>query len=335
MRLVYKIKIDKNDKVYRELERMSRVSKDLYNQALFEVKEHQKETGEILGYCSLDKLMKTKPNLEGNINYRLLPAKVAQQTVMLVFQNIKAFFAALADYKEHPEKYQERPEFPHFLPKEGYFVLVFTNQQAVIKGDGTIQLTSARKRAAEISIAIPLQEFAKYKEYFIKGVTPLFNQIRIVPKFNGDFFNVEIVYKKEELNPDLSINRTASIDLGVNNLITLVDSSMGEEERVPIIINGRPLKSINQFYNKKRASWQSELSKVNMKSSKALRKITDWRNEKINDYMHKASRFVINYCLDFHIGHIVIGKNPGWKQGISITAQSRRQKAVGSKQSAV
>ena len=92
---------------------------------------------------------------------------------------------------------------------------------------------------------------------------------------------------------------------------------MDEEDRKPIIINGKPIKSINQFYNKKRAFLQSSL-KSGIHTSKALGHLTDWRNEKINDYMHKASRFVINHCKAFNIGRIVIGKNDGWKQEINI-----------------
>ena len=150
MRLIYSFRIDKNDKVYSELETMSKVSKDLYNQALFEVKKHYaeglqsdgtaEETGKTLSYVELDRIMKTKVNLDGNINYRLLPAKVAQQTLMLLDQNVKSFFKALADYKEHPEKYQAPPRFPGFLEKDGHFVLVFTNQQASIKPNGIIRL---------------------------------------------------------------------------------------------------------------------------------------------------------------------------------------------------
>ena len=120
MRLIYSFRIDKNDKVYSELETMSKVSKDLYNQALFEVKKHYEKTGKTLSYVELDRIMKTKVNLDGNINYRLLPAKVAQQTLMLLDQNVKSFFKALADYKEHPEKYQAPPRFPGFLEKEAY-----------------------------------------------------------------------------------------------------------------------------------------------------------------------------------------------------------------------
>jgi len=135
-------------------------------------------------------------------------------------------------------------------------------------------------------IHMPEEEFEKYREYFIQKedsrIIKKFNQVRIVPKFNSEFFNVEIVYEKDELNHDLDVNRVASIDIGVNNLITLVDTAMDEEGRVPLIINGRPIKSINQFYNK------------------------------------KSSRFVITYCLENRIGHIVIGRNEGWKQEVNI-----------------
>ena len=342
MRLTFSFRIDKNDDVCATLKAMSRVSKDLYNQALFEVKKHlvicghkpacYEATGKILCYSELDTIMKSKTNLKGNINYRLLPAKVAQQTLMLVSQNVISFFSALSDYKEHPGKYRARPQFPHFLPKDGHFVLVFTNQQAKIKENGNLKLTR------DIAISIPEKKFEKIREYLIivdgNRIVPLYNQVRIVPKFNGTFFNIEIIYDKDELNSEVSINRVASLDLGVNNLIALVDNSMGEENRMPIIINGRPIKSINQYYNKKRAFLQAELSRTNQGSSipltfrkkqnrpkscsKELIHITDVRNEKINYYMHKASRFVINYCLDNKIGHIVIGKNSGWKQSINL-----------------
>jgi len=295
---------------------MSRVAKDLYNQALFEVNAHYEKTREILSYLKLEKRMKTKINLEGNINYRLLPAQVSQQTLRLLCGNIKGYFSAKKDYAKHPDKYRTPPKFPSFLPKDGHFVLVFTNQKASIKEDGTLKLTK------EMSISIPQKEFEKYKQYFIKvdgkKIVPLFCQVRIVPKFNGVFFNIEIIYEKDKLNPEVSINRVASLDLGVNNLITLIDNFMGQENREPIIVNGRPIKSINQFYNKKRALLQARLSTFGKKTSRELIKLTDWRNQKITDYMQKASRFVIRYCLDNQIGHIVIGKNDSWKQSINL-----------------
>lgn len=295
---------------------MSRITKNLYNQALFEVKAHYEKTGKILSSNQLDKLMKSKQNLDGKINYRLLPAQVAQQTLKLVKRNIKSFFEALVDYKKHPDKYKGQPQFPIFLPRNGYFVVIFPNQQSSIRRNGDIKLRR------DIIISIPRKEFEKYKEYFIKiqdgKVIPLFQQIRIVPKFNGDFFNIEIVYQKEEINLDVDVNRVMSLDLGVNNLVALVDNTMVQEDRKPILINGRPIKSINQFYNKKLALMQSSLSLIGKFNSTRLRKLMDWCNEKISDYMHKASRFIINYCLDNRLGHIVIGKNDGWKQKVNI-----------------
>jgi transposase len=187
--------------------------------------------------------MKKKINLEGSINYHLLPAKVSQQVLMLLTKNMKGFFCAMADYKKHPDKYKSPPCFPHFLERDGYFLLIFTNQQAVIKPNGTIKLTK------ELQVDIPEKEFEKYRQYFIKAedkkMLPVFAQIRIVPKLDASFFHVEIVYDKPELNSNVDANRVASIDLGVNNLITLVDSEMGEENRTPIIVNGRPIKSVN------------------------------------------------------------------------------------------
>ena len=164
MRQVYVFRIDKNDEVYGELKEISKIAKDLYNQALWEVKEHYKKTGKMLSYSELDKLMKTKGNLEGTINYRLLPAKVAQQVLKLVAQNVFAFCKALADYKVHPEKYQGRPHFPYLLPKDGYFVVIFTNQQATIRENGTIKLTK------KLAVSMPEKEFEKYRDYFIQKI---------------------------------------------------------------------------------------------------------------------------------------------------------------------
>jgi putative transposase len=316
MRQVYPFRIDQNDDVYKNLKEMSRATKDLYNQTLWEIKEHHKQTGKILSYPELDRIMKTKENLDGIINYRRLPAQVAQQTLRLVAQNITAFFKALADYKQHPDKYQGMPKFPQFLPKDGYFVVVFTNQKAAIDKNGVIRLTKA------IKISIPKKEFEKYKNYFIrsqgKKTVPLFAQIRIVPKFGADFFHIEIVYDRDVLNSQVDVNRVASIDLGVNNLVTLVDSNMDEENRPPLIINGKAVKSVNQYYNKQRSEIQQRLSFTDQKTSKQLHKITDLRNRKIEDIMHKASRFIIEYCLIHAIGHIVIGYNPEWKQSVQL-----------------
>jgi putative transposase len=315
MRQVYAFRLDEHDAMYKRLKQMSRTAKDLYNQALWEVNSHYRKCGQSLSYCQLDKVMKAKENLEHQVNYRLLPAKVAQQVLRLLEQNVKAFFKALADFRLHPEKYQAAPRFPHFLPQDGHLVLIFTNQQAAMRDSGEIKLSK------DMAISMPEKEFAKYRTFFIKAVAkkvvPLFAQIRVVPKFNAAFFHVEIVYDRPA-SPVTDSKRVAAIDMGVNNLAALVDCAMDEENRQPLLINGKPLKSINQYYNKLRAQMQQRLAESGKKHSKQLCTITDIRNQKIEDYLHKASRFIIRYCLQQQIGHLVIGYNPEWKQAVHL-----------------
>lgn len=316
MQLVYSFRIDKSDRVYRDLKSMCRVSKDLYNQALFEIKVHYGNCKQVLSYKQLDKIMKEKTNLQGRINYRLLPAQVAQQTLKLLSQNVKAFFCAYADYRQHPEKYKGAPQFPAFLPRHGYFTTIFPNQKASITQGGSIKLWK------QIEIAIPCYEFVKYQRYFIEvvgdKVRPLFAQVRIVPKFNADFLNIEIVYDRPEAAAELDTERVAAIDLGVNNLVTLVDSAMAQEDRPPIIVNGRPVKSINQYYNKQRAHLQQRLAQTEQISCKRMERLSDRRTQKIKDYLHKTSHFVVRYLLQHRIGRLVIGYNPNWKQEVAM-----------------
>lgn len=84
-----------------------------------------------------------------------------------------------------------------------------------------------------------------------------------------------------------------------------------------LIVNGRPLKSINQFYNKQKASMQSELPDK-LYTSKRINKLTLKRELKINDYLHKASNFLINWCLENELNTVILGYNEFWKTEINI-----------------
>ena len=124
---------------------------------------------------------------------------------------------------------------------------------------------------------------------------------------------IEVVYESVEVKLDLSESHVASVDLGVNNLATVTLNKKGFQ---PFIINGRPVKSINQFYNKKKGKLQSELKKT--KSSNRIKRLSAKRNFKIDDYLHKTSRYIINHLIKNQIGVLVIGNNPNWKQGINL-----------------
>ena len=225
--------------------------------------------------------------------YKELPAQTSQQILRLLDKNWKSFFKAIKDWSKNKEKYLGRPKLPKYKKKNGRNVVIFTNQQCKIK-DGYIK-------------------FPKTDLKLKTKVTKELQQVRIVPK--GSIYVIEVVYKKEVPDMIRQENRVVGIDLGLNNFVTMVNN-IGE---TPIVINGKGIKSINQYYNKQKSYFQSILKKQNgLDWSKRLEKITLKRNNKIKDFMHKASRYVVNWCVEYNIDTIIIGKNDNWKQNIDL-----------------
>jgi len=136
-------------------------------------------------------------------------------------------------------------------------------------------------------------------------------EVRIVPKC--DCYVIEVIYEKTE--QFLALNeKIAAIDLGIDNLMAVTSN---QPDFIPLLINGRPLKSLNQFYNQRRAKLQS-LLKGNRQSSQRICRLTRCRNQKIDDYLHQASRYLVNLLVDQEITTLVIGKNDGWKQEVNL-----------------
>ena len=188
-------------------------------------------------------------------------------------------------------------KIPKYLDKvNGRYVATFTKQAIGLrefKKTGKLRLSQT-----DIYIATKLTDFSSLKE------------VRIVPRINC--YLIEVVYEVQEKQPKKN-NRVASIDLGLNNLSTITFNT----NDTPLVINGRPLKSINQYYNKKKAQYQSRL-KGGRHTSKRIYTLTDKRNNKVTDYLHKASRLLVNQLVSKNIGTLVIGKNPNMKQDINI-----------------
>jgi len=118
------------------------------------------------------------------------------------------------------------------------------------------------------------------------------NQVRIVPR--GGYYVVEVVYEQEAKPADVDVKRVASLDVGINNLVALTSNTGGF---APRLVNGRPIKSVNQFYNKRKAELQ-----------------TIKRTRRLDHYLHTASKRIIDLLVEEMIGTLVIGKNPLWKQ---------------------
>lgn len=286
MQLVEQHIIKKNDKRYKDLDEVCFKSKNLYNAALYEIRQHFFNTKQFLNWYSIDKMFKEKKQED----YYNLPCKVSQQTLKLLNQNFKSFFSLLKN-----KNYNKKKSIPKYLDKiKGRFVAVYTNQ-AISKKElrnGVIHLSGTE---VKIKTKINGGDIA---------------QVRIVPK--NSYYKVEVIYDVEENDELEDDNKYCAIDLGVNNLATV---SFNNSK--PFIINGRPLKSINQFYNKIKANLQSKLSS-NRKTSNRINSITRKRNNKIKNYLHKASRCIVNHLVSNNVNTLIIGKNNNWKQETNI-----------------
>ncbi|RUT00556.1 transposase [Dulcicalothrix desertica PCC 7102] len=292
MQLVERRVIKSNHQVFSQVDEMCFASKNLYNKATFIMRQSFLAWGQsnVPQYNSLYHMMKDFEE------YKALPAKVSQQVLKMVAQNWTSFFAASLEYQIEPSKFTGRPSLPRYLDKDGRYCVIFTSQA-----------TSKKQLGQEL---IKLSEIDYSFETCVKlGNVNKYCQSRIIPKL--DHYVLEIVYEVSNVKV-LDNDKIAAIDFGVNNLMAITSNVPGFE---PVLINGRPLKSINQFYNSKRATITSKNSN---KSSKRLKRFTTSRNHLVKDYLHRASTYVINLLSELGISKLVLGKNKGWKNGINI-----------------
>jgi len=223
-------------------------------------------------------------------------AHSAQQTIKFLVKNWKAYLNAKKEYKKNPTKFLSPPRAPKYKNKRGFHTIFFTANQVRLKEEGWLYFP---KRLG-LKVKSRLEEGTKI------------NHARLLPR--GTCFILEIVYEQElETVKSHSSPKTTNIiaiDLGVNNLLTCVSNVLP-----PFLVNGRKLKAINQWYNKECSRLQSiyDLQGVD-EYGQRMKKIIDKHYQRVEDYLHKASRIVINECLDHQIGTIVIGYNKKWKQ---------------------
>ena len=227
--------------------------------------------------------------------YKKLPSQTSQQILRVVDKNWKSFFNNFKKWRAQPRKYQSRPKPPKYKKKNGEFMLIFTNQQCRIK-EGYLHFPE------KLAIS-PIKT----------RVTNQLHQVRLVPK--GLCYIVEIIYEQEINSLKVDKTRIVGIDLGLTNIVTMVNNAGIQ----PVIIKGGIAKSTNQFYNKKLAKYKSVKDKQGIAfETRRMHKLTQRRNNKINDQFHKISRKIINYCVDNDFGTIIIGYNRFWKQKINM-----------------
>lgn len=335
MQLVEKHIITQNHWLYKQLDNLCFLSKNLFNYANYLVRKKFIFSGEYLDYYKVQKLC------QGTTDYKALPAKVSQQVLLILHESWKSFLAATSEYNEHPDNFKTRPKIPRYKHKTlGRNVLTYTTQavgakHSRIKTIGNSDKLSARMLRPYKWLKKGTLNLSNTNIFLTTKVTKI-NQVRIVPK--NYHYAIEVVYEQEPITQSSSrVEGIAGIDIGLNNLATITSNRPSVK---PLIINGKPLKSINAVRakhsriditelptkylrecfaptHKKKAVLQSYL-KGETKTSRKTKKLTHKRNCIIDNYLHGCSRFIINHLAANRIGTLVIGFNDEWKQGINL-----------------
>ena len=287
MVLVEKHIIKPSHKYYDEIDHLCWLSKNLYNATLYTVRQYYFENKQFLNYRAVNKMYVSS----NHPDYRALPAKVAKYTQMLVDRNFKSFFALLK--LKAQGKYNKLIKIPRYLKKTGKQTVIYEKGALSFKAQGFIKLS---KTNIKIKTKLTKEEV---------------QFVRLVPRNN--YIAVEIGYNVKEPEQKLN-NNVLAIDIGVNNIATCVTTD-GDK----YLINGRQLKYINHNYNKGVADVQSKLKTThNQNSSKYKIQIINKKNNRINDYLHKITTYIVNHAVSKDIGTIVVGYNKEWKQDTNL-----------------
>lgn len=288
--------IKKGDCRYIAIDLAAYKSKNLYNATLYAVRQHFFETNEYLPYARAQRLFQES----NQFDYYELPSKVAQWTMKMVDQNFRSFFKSLQSYKKNPSKFSGRPKLPKYLDKtDGRYLLTYTSQAISKKALDKRGVLRCSGLDMEVSTTLDYKDIRQVR--ITKGI---------------DYYTIEVLYEVQDIPLKEDNGLYAAIDLGVNNFATVISNISGD---TPFAISGKEMKSYNHWYNKEVAQYKSLLEQRNKrKHSKRLRKIGLKRKNKMNDFMHKSSRYIVNQLVSKGITTLVIGKNKNWKQDISI-----------------
>lgn len=287
MQLVERHLIDRNDPRWAAIDQAAWRAKNIYNAANYLVRQAIIFGGHYLNYNAVEKRFKQRDLLPD----QQLPLKVVQQVLKQVDHAWQAYFRALADWRDQPERFPGKPRLPQYKDKaSGRNLLIYTAQA--------------------ISLAALAQGWIEPSGLSIRVKTAqrTVDQVRIVPR--SRHYVVEVIYTVEPQPATVNPDHVLSIDLGIDNLAALASNQPGF---VPLLVNGKPLKSINQGYNKELARLKSALP-VGKHTSKRIQRLTHKRNCRVDTFLHRVSKRIIEFMRLMGLGTLVIGKNDGWKQ---------------------
>ncbi len=296
MKLVERHVISKNHPFWSEIDHKAFLSKNLFNLGNYYYRQYFFSEQKKLNFTEL------YHQVSKSDDYQALPTKVSKQIIRRLDQSWKSYFAALREWKKQPNKFLGKPKIPKYKHKtKGRNILPYP--------DESIYKKALKKGICHLSMS----------EIKIPTSQTEIIEARIVPK--SSCYIIEIVYEKSESKTENQ--QVAGVDLGVNNLMAVTTNQTGLS---PLLIKGRPLKAINTFYNKQRSCLQSQLkTNHNQKTSPKLKKLTHKRNCRVENYLHTASKRVIDWCINHEIGILIIGQNQNWKQEINLGKKNNQQ----------
>ena len=288
---------------YKSIKELCHIAKNLTNEAIYNVRQYYFTEDKFLKYEKNYTLFKSSPN------YKELNSNIAQQILKEVDGSFKSFFGLIKLAKQGKYSFKDC-KLPRYLPKDGYTTLVIgfvrlNGNKLILPFSNNFKKTH---KVVEITIP-PVLLDKKVKE------------IRILPKANARYFEIQYIYETECIQRNLNTQNALALDLGVNNLVTAV-SSTGKS----FIVDGKRLKSINQWFNKENARLQSikDKQRFGKKPTNRQKAIARDCNNKVNDYMNKAARMIIDYCINNDIGTLIAGYNVTFQRNSHIGKQNNQ-----------
>lgn len=312
-------------------------AKNLWNESNYIIRQEFFNNHRYIDNREMKKLMKASENA------KQLYSSTAQLVLEVLHRSWKSFFEGIKDWKVNPSKYTGRPRIPNYKKKDGEFILIFTNQACTLnnyinlsKGEGEnnkylkiIKHMYGTINPNETYLIFPDNTNIKPIKTRLDINTDL-REVRIVPQGGG--YKIEIVYDKKVEIQSLDKSRIVGIDYGLSNVVAMANNI----DSRPIVIKGSIVKSINQWYNKRRSQLYEIYDRqpiacdvktkrlIFNRDTRKLQSLTAHRNRLMKDIMHKISRYIINYCVQHNIGTIVIGHNNMWKQKINLGTKTNQ-----------
>ncbi len=297
-----RILIKPNDANYRAVAKICRTAKTVYNCANYLLRQ-ELFSGNSVRWGDADKLIKAGMR-HRHPAYHEIPSVMSQAVIKRLGEDWSSYFSALKEWKSTPSRFLGKPKMPGYAKGSKTALMPFKDVACV---NGEIIFP---KKAGLLPIKIAC---CKNQVMKAKGEDQIILEIRFVP--HGSCYWLEVVYRLRSTNVDrkhavlLDKAKCLAIDIGVNNLATLVSNQPGHR---PVLINGRVIKSVNHLYNKDAAKLRAK-GHGKLLEAKGVKRFC-W----VNDHLHKTSHFVIQHCLKHDMGRLVIGHSPDWKQGIRI-----------------